>query len=70
MGDKQETIKEVGLLANSFKDINSWLVENFMAMGLSEYSANWVRIFILVICKPTKHHYCWLEVISLLKVVI
>jgi len=49
MGDKQETIKEVGLLANSFKDVNSWLVEKFMAMGLSEYSANWVRIFILVI---------------------
>ena len=49
MEDKQELVKEVGLLANSFKDINAWLVEKFMAMGLNEYSANLVRIAILVV---------------------
>jgi len=49
MDDKQDLVKEVGLLANSFKDINAWLVDKFMAMGLNEYSANLVRIAILVV---------------------
>ncbi len=49
MEDKQGLVKEAGLLANSFKHINAWLVEKFMAMGLNEYSSNLVRIALLVV---------------------
>ncbi len=49
MEDKQELVKEVGVLAGYFKDINSWLTEHLLALGLNDFSANMVRIFILVI---------------------
>ena len=49
MGDKQELGKEVGLLADSFRGINSWIVDKFMNMGLDQLSANYLRIAILVV---------------------
>ena len=49
MEDKQELVKEVGLLAGSFKGINSWIIEKLMSMGMEEPSANMVRIAILVV---------------------
>jgi miniconductance mechanosensitive channel len=49
MEEKQELVKEVGLLADVFKDINSWIVDKLMGIGLDEPSANFLRIALLVV---------------------
>ncbi len=48
MEDKQELVKEVSMMGTYFKDINAWILEHLTALGLNDFSANVVRIIILL----------------------
>lgn len=48
MEDKQELVKEVSMMSIYFKDVNTWILEHLTAVGLNDFSANVVRIIILL----------------------
>jgi len=48
MEDKQELVKEVGMMSTYFSNVNTWILEHLTALGLSDFAANVVRIIILL----------------------
>jgi miniconductance mechanosensitive channel len=48
MEDKQELVKEVSMMSTYFNDINRWILEHLTALGLNDFTANAVRVVILL----------------------